>query len=234
MKTQFLLLMFVFCFNVVQAQKDKYGNTIFKSNSKTLYKDTAGNLIPRKDFYKLIATKQFSSKSIEDTVKFKILEMQLIKLDSSRIKKLTGETHKNMLGQAAPEFEFTDIENKVFRSSDLREKVIVLNFWFIGCAPCRKEIPELNKIKRDFVNEDIVFIAIALDNAVKLRQFFSENEFLYAHIADGKTFAEKFSVSAYPTNVVIDKAGKFRYISTGFSNNSVKELAREIKNSLKN
>jgi hypothetical protein len=54
----------------------------------------------------------------------------------------------------APKFELTTIDGKTFNTDSLRGKVVVLNFWFIGCGPCRRELPELNRIAAAFASRD--------------------------------------------------------------------------------
>ncbi len=51
---------------------------------------------------------------------------------------------------------------------------MVLNFWFIGCAPCRVEMPGLNQLVSEFKGKDVVFIAFATDAAEDLQTFLKE------------------------------------------------------------
>jgi len=71
---------------------------------------------------------------------------------------------------AAP-FSVTDIKGNTYTSEELKGKVVVLNFWFIGCAPCRIEIPGLNEMVKHYDKEEVVFIAFALDGKEELKKF---------------------------------------------------------------
>jgi peroxiredoxin len=207
-------------------QKDKYGNVIYKSTSKTVYKDTAGN--------KMRQTRSFGVKSIEDSVKYVIQEMQLTPLNENQKMRLRGEMLENLLGKDAPAFRLADLEGKEYDNESLKGKIAVVNFWFLGCAPCRKEIPDLNRIKKRFENrDDIVFLAIALDNAEKIKKFISENEFLYAHIPDGKDAAVAFGISAYPANLIIDRDGKLAFVRSAYYNDNEKRITKAIEKLLK-
>ncbi len=61
-------------------------------------------------------------------------------------------------------FELTDIEGKVYTNENLLGKVVVLNFWRTRCGPCVKEIPELNKVARQYAErDDMMFISMSMD-----------------------------------------------------------------------
>ena len=80
---------------------------------------------------------------------------------------------------AAPAFSVTSLDGEALESRSLRGKVVVLNFWFIGCAPCRVEIPGLNKLVDEFDQRDVEFIAFARDNEAPLRSFLEASPFKY-------------------------------------------------------
>ena len=71
------------------------------------------------------------------------------------------------------------LEGQSFASKDLKGKVVVLNFWFVGCAPCIVEIPGLNRLVKELEGRDIVFLALALDGPKTLRSFLREKAFDY-------------------------------------------------------
>jgi peroxiredoxin len=111
---------------------------------------------------------------------------------------------------AAPSFAVTTLEGKQFELNALRGKIVVLNFWFIGCAPCIAEIPELNKLANDYKEQkDVVFLALALDAAENLREFLKKHEFGYNIAASAQdTIVGKFEANSFPTHIIIDRDGK--------------------------
>src|SRR5262245_30857907 len=74
-------------------------------------------------------------------------------------------------GTMAPTFSLTSLEGEKFDLSALRGKVVVLDFWFIGCAPCVAEFGKLNDLVDKFKDKGVVFIALAMDDDAALRPF---------------------------------------------------------------
>jgi thiol-disulfide isomerase/thioredoxin len=134
----------------------------------------------------------------------------------------------------APDFEVKSIDGNVYSSMSLKGKVIVLNFWFVACGPCRKEIPSLDSLANNFnKNTDVIFLAISsLDDQEQLQYFLTRVPFSYELVAKGNNIIKDFNVSAFPTNVVIDKAGEIVFFKKGSFNTIQKELSEVIVKSL--
>ena len=124
-----------------------------------------------------------------------------------------------------------DIYGNKINSKELKGKIIVLNYWFTNCPPCRMEIPELNKIAADYkTDSSIVFIAIALDDADEIAEFIRNNPFTYSLIADGKYLDNSYKITEYPTNVVLDRDGKVYFHAVGYGPNTVFWIRKSIEN----
>lgn len=124
--------------------------------------------------------------------------------------------HKNILKEA-PSFEFTDTEGNVFTNLNLRDKVVVINFWGTRCGPCIKEIPQLNRLVQQYTDrDDIVFLAITSDTKEKVAKLLLKHPFNYKHVTRKYDMREKFMkpLSGWPSHVVLNKEGKivFQYI----------------------
>ncbi|MBK8086975.1 MAG: TlpA family protein disulfide reductase [Chitinophagaceae bacterium] len=91
------------------------------------------------------------------------------------------------------------MEGRKYSLNDLKGKVVVINFWFINCAPCKAEIPQLNKLVKEFNQDEVVFIAVALDSYSELKDFLKTTPFDYHIIDDGRYFAQGNGVKSYPT-----------------------------------
>ncbi|MEQ1921225.1 MAG: TlpA disulfide reductase family protein [Pyrinomonadaceae bacterium] len=115
-------------------------------------------------------------------------------------------------GMAAPDFTAKTIDGKTLRSAELKGKVIVLNFWFIGCPACIREEPKLNDLRAKFVDrEDVIFLAMTADTADSVKKYIAKERFDYTHAPDAEQAMKAFVFSGYPKNIVIGRDGIIRY-----------------------
>jgi len=132
-------------------------------------------------------------------------------------------------GEKIKSFVMHDIDGNKFKLKDLEGKVVVLNFWFIGCPPCRMELPELNELALSYANDpDVVFIAIGLDEKSDIRNFIKDYPLAYHIVEDGRMYADLYRLNLYPTNVVLDKEGKVRFHSTSYYPNNTYWIKKTI------
>jgi peroxiredoxin len=115
-------------------------------------------------------------------------------------------------GTVAPTFDVPDINANWINTAELKGKVIVLNFWFIGCVGCMDEIPKLSAVADKFkANTDVVFVAIATNTPQELRTFLRGKQFNYRQLGQGLSLVNLFKFNGYPKNVVIGRDGKIAY-----------------------
>lgn len=116
------------------------------------------------------------------------------------------------------DFGFKDLEGNAGRWFDYRGKIVVVNVWGIGCGPCKKEIPDLNKLVSDYKNTGVVFLAFTGDSPEALKEYFSEHPFDYANliITEGQPFMKSFRLpGSIPWHGIIDSSGRIRYHRLG-------------------
>ena len=65
--------------------------------------------------------------------------------------------------QTAPDFRLNTLSGDVFRLSDHRGEVVVVNVWATWCAPCRVEMPGFVDLQREYRDEGVQFVGIAVD-----------------------------------------------------------------------
>lgn len=112
-------------------------------------------------------------------------------------------------GQVAPSFSILDLSDKNVILNEKRGKVLVLNFWFIGCRGCVHEIPELNKLVEYFKdNKNVEFYAFTWDAKSSLYSFLQRKKFLFKIVPESSRIAKIYGVKGYPTTMIIDKNGK--------------------------
>jgi thiol-disulfide isomerase/thioredoxin len=111
-----------------------------------------------------------------------------------------------------PELTFLDGEGEQVSLADFRGKVVVLNLWATWCAPCRREMPSLDRLQAELGDDGLEVIALSLDrgDVAKVREFFDELEIANLKIyRDPDTRASRaLEALGLPTTIVIDRAGQ--------------------------
>jgi thiol-disulfide isomerase/thioredoxin len=128
-----------------------------------------------------------------------------------------AETTAFKTGKKFDSFSASDMNGKLVDTKQLKGKVLVINFWFTTCPPCKAERPYLNKIVDDYKSDsNVVFIAIALDQKEQLEPYLKEYEFKYNVIPAGKKIADSYDIQGYPTQVIVDKEGKVAFHTVSY------------------
>ncbi len=128
----------------------------------------------------------------------------------------------------APDVTLKTLDGREVRLSDLKGRVVVLNFWFVNCAPCRAEMPDLNKLVDSHRGQNVVFLGVATDKADAIRDFLKKFPFKYEIVPEGTATADAFGVAVYPTHILIDKAGNVAHFLVGGGAGRPEQLATLI------
>lgn len=121
-------------------------------------------------------------------------------------------------GAPAPDVTITTLEGKEVRLTDLKGKVVVLDFWATWCAPCVTALPELSELAELFRDKGLVLYGINVRESREMIQRFLENRELTAEFAvdfDGAV-AKAFDQRALPYTLIIDQGGIIRYVHVGY------------------
>ena len=111
-------------------------------------------------------------------------------------------------GQKAPVSAFKTMTGESYDTATLAGKVVVINFWFMSCAPCRAEMPALNKLVDEYRGKDVLFFGFTPDKTDRLKPaFFEKTPFSFKIVADAQSLADSFAIMGYPTTYVIDGQG---------------------------
>lgn len=100
-------------------------------------------------------------------------------------------------------------------SDDYRGEVLVVNFWYAACAPCRVEAPILEEVNRSFAGDDVAFLGVNLYDGAEASQAFAETYGVAYPSAlasvDGSiklAFAGQTPLNAVPVTLVLDREGR--------------------------
>lgn len=111
--------------------------------------------------------------------------------------------------KAAPDFSLEDINGKVVKLSDFKNKIVIIDFWATWCPPCRKGIPDLIELQNDY-KKDLVIIGISLDRETKkdVPGFVKNYGINYPIVYGNQEVSQKYGgIQAIPTSFIIDKKG---------------------------
>ncbi len=113
--------------------------------------------------------------------------------------------------QKAPDFELKTLDGKLVKLSDYKGKVVILDFWATWCGPCRRGVPDLVEIQKQF-NDDLVVIGISLDQENtqnQLQPFIDNYNINYPVVIWNEKVVQDYgNISAIPTSFIINKDGE--------------------------
>ncbi|HEY6390673.1 MAG TPA: redoxin domain-containing protein [Bryobacteraceae bacterium] len=116
-----------------------------------------------------------------------------------------------LTGKNAMDFELKDIQGAQVRLSDYRGKIVLLDFWATWCPPCRKELPSIEKLHRQFADKDVVVLGINDEDSGTVKGFLKKNEYTIPTLMDSKKNVHRmYGARAIPTVIVIDRNGVIR------------------------
>ena len=197
-------------------------------------KDSSGTLYPTAIVQKLLQTGKYGLKVTKDG------KMGLLyELSADEINRRMANTPKPKestyfkTGSTIASFKESDMAGNKYNLKEMTGKVVVLNFWFINCPPCRQEIPHLNEVVESYKNnKDVVFIAMALDEKYDLEAFLKTSPYQYNIIDKAGYIAQKYGVNLFPTHVVLDKQGKVLFHTSGFGSGTIPWIRKSIEEGL--
>src|SRR5271165_882238 len=130
-------------------------------------------------------------------------------LDAPQMKAAMAKLEADDQARQKADFTLTDLQGKTWTLSELRGKVVLVNFWATWCPPCRKEMPDLEALYNRFKDQGLVILAISDEEAGKVQPFITERKITYPVILDpGRKVNELFQVEGIPKSFVYNRDGK--------------------------
>ena len=121
------------------------------------------------------------------------------------------------------------------RLQEQRGKVVLLNFWATWCAPCREEMPHLNRLYEKYRAAGFVLLGVNVDddpaNALGVAGTFGVK---FPMLLDtDKQVSKLYDLATMPSTVLIDRDGKVRYLHRGYKPGTELEYDQQIRTLLK-
>jgi len=139
-------------------------------------------------------------------------------------------------GKPAPDFTYPDAEGKNVSLSDLKGKVVVINFWATWCGPCRQEMPLIDALANNDENEAMGIVLLSIDvgeSRDAVSQYMETNGYSFYVILDGNNaISSKYNIRYIPTTFFIGRDGVIRSVKTGALLNQG-ELAKMLDDAMK-
>jgi thiol-disulfide isomerase/thioredoxin len=122
----------------------------------------------------------------------------------------------------APDVSVVSLVNgSTLKLSELKGKVVLLNFWATWCPPCREEIPSMIKLNRLMIGKPFQMVAVSIDEGGKpaIESFFKETGFsLPTYLDESGASVKSYGITGVPESFIIDKQGVLvKKIIGGFS-----------------
>jgi thiol-disulfide isomerase/thioredoxin len=107
-------------------------------------------------------------------------------------------------------FRLTDINGVAFDSSDLKGKIVLLNFWTTWCTACVAEMPALEKLHQKLKDKGVAIVAINIKEPVlRVKNFVADHNLTFITLVDADgDITKNYNVFATPTTLIFGKSGQ--------------------------
>jgi peroxiredoxin len=144
---------------------------------------------------------------------------------------LTGNAAAKAAQHPAPDFTLKSRTGDNLKLSEMRGKVILINFWASWCGPCRQEMPVLDKLYRHYRPLDFTVLGVNVEqNSDKAKSLLKEVPISFPILFDNENKVSKlYDVKGMPSTVLVDRDGNIRYVHIGYKPGTEAEYQTQIR-----
>jgi len=134
-------------------------------------------------------------------------------------------------GRATPSLELAALDGRRHSLAEYRGRVVLVNFWATWCAPCRAEMPSLERLRRSLEGEPFVLLAVNVgEDAAAVRAFAEQLPMGFPLLLDRDTqVARAWGARALPVTFVVGPEGRIRYQALGERNWADVEIRSRLR-----
>jgi len=114
------------------------------------------------------------------------------------------------VGRPAPDLTASEMDGRTVRLADYRGKVVVLNIWATWCPPCVDEMPSLDKLYREFKDQNFALLAVSIDSdgIAAVAPFMTKHGLTFPALIDSQAAIQTaYEITGVPETFIIDKNG---------------------------
>jgi thiol-disulfide isomerase/thioredoxin len=115
------------------------------------------------------------------------------------------------------DFTLVSLDNEEITLSDLKGKVVLVDFWATWCPPCVQSIPVFSKLYNKYHDKGFMALGISREDRSILENYRDKIGIPYPILIDDKKITMQYGVKAIPTIIIFDKSGKKRKTQVGFA-----------------
>jgi len=121
------------------------------------------------------------------------------------------------VGQIAPDFSLEDLQGRPYRLSDLRGRVVWVNWWATWCVPCRVEMPHIVELHREHKDRGLAVVALNLaEDREPAAGFIKEFKMDFPSLLDAQGLvARRYLLTGMPSHFFLDRDGVVRETQVG-------------------
>jgi thiol-disulfide isomerase/thioredoxin len=137
----------------------------------------------------------------------------------------------NLVGKKAPDWVLKDGDSKSIALTDLKSKILIIQFTGIGCGPCHASIPFLKQLVVDYKDKNFEFVSIESwsKNIDVFKRYKEKNGFNFKFLTADKSVVNDYNVSAVPMFFIIDENRVIRQVISGYGKGTTdKEILTAI------
>src|SRR5690606_14083901 len=136
-------------------------------------------------------------------------------------------------GPKAPDFSLRTLDGKRVKLSDYEGKVVLLSFWATWCAPCKQELPILQRLLDKYEKDGLAVLAVNIDDpktVAEVRRFVADRKLKMPVPLDGdsKVLGRFNPRHSLPFLQAVDREGRRAFQHTGFTSGTEKALEEQI------